>query len=62
LADEVIATVDLRGQFLLGRFQPIVTVNVIWRPEFPLFEDYFKNRTRPSPEPIAPPIGRHYGF
>ncbi|MCH6579747.1 MAG: hypothetical protein IH802_05230 [Nitrospinae bacterium] len=62
LADEVIATVDLRAQFLLGRFQPLLVFNITWRPEFPLFEDYFKNRTRPEPEPIAPPIGRPYGF
>ncbi len=62
LADEVIATVDLRGQFMLGRFQPIIAVNFTWRPKFPLFEDYFKNRTRPTPERIEPPIGRPYGF
>ncbi|MEE8259484.1 MAG: hypothetical protein V3R14_00650, partial [Nitrospinaceae bacterium] len=62
LADEVIATLDVRGQFLLGRFQPIVTANITWRPKFPLFEDYFKNRTRPAPEPIEPSIGRPYGF
>ncbi len=62
LADEVNATVDLRGQFLLGRFQPLLVFNITWRPEFPLFEDYFKNRTPPDPEPIEPPIGRPYGF
>ena len=62
LADEVIATLDVRAQFALGRFQPIVTANITWRPTFPLFEDYFKNRTRPAPEPIEPPIGRPYGF
>ncbi|MDH5763572.1 MAG: hypothetical protein OEZ51_11360 [Nitrospinota bacterium] len=62
LADEVIATVDLRGQFLLGRFQPIMVFNVTWRPEFPLFENYFKNRTPPQLETIEPPIGRPYGF
>ena len=62
LANEVIATVDLRAQFLLGRFQPIMVFNITWRPEFPLFEDYFKNRARPTPEPIEPPIGRPYGF
>ena len=62
LADEVIATVDLRAQFLLGRFEPLMALNITWRPTFPLFEDYFKNRTRPAPEPIEPPIGRPYGF
>jgi hypothetical protein len=62
LADEVIATVDLRAQFLLGKFQPIMVVNVTWRPEFPLFEEYFKTRTPPKPETIEPPIGRPYGF
>lgn len=62
LADEVIATVDLRAQFMLGRFQPIMAVNITWRPKFPLFEDYFKNRTRPALEPIEPAIGRPYGF
>jgi hypothetical protein len=61
LADEVIATVDLRAQFLLGRFQPLMAFNITWRPEFPLFEEYFKTRTRPQPEPIEP-IGRPYGF
>ncbi|MDH3256687.1 MAG: hypothetical protein OEM27_03640 [Nitrospinota bacterium] len=62
LADEVIATIDLRAQFLLGRFQPIAVFNITWRPEFPLFEDYFKTRSRPKPEAIEPPIGRPYGF
>jgi len=62
LADEVIATVDLRAQFLLGRFEPLVALNITWRPTFPLFEDYFKNRTRPAPEQMEPPIGRPYGF
>ena len=63
LADEVIATVDLRGQFLLGQFQPIMTVNVTWRPKFPLFEEYFRTRTPPKSETIEPPIGgRPYGF
>jgi len=62
LADEVIATVDLRAQFMLGRFQPIMAVNFTWRPTFPLFEDYFKNRSRPASEPMEPAIGRPYGF
>ncbi len=62
LADEVIATIDLRAQFLLGRFQPIMAFNITWRPEFPLFEEYFKTRTPPRPEAIEPPIGRPYGF
>jgi hypothetical protein len=62
LADEVTATVDVRGQFLLGRFQPLMVFNITWRPEFPLFEDYFKNRTRPGPEQIEPAIGGPYGF
>ena len=62
LADEVIATADVRGQFLLGRFQPIMVFNITWRPEFPLFEEYFKTRTPPKPESIEPPIGRPYGF
>jgi hypothetical protein len=62
LADEVIATVDLRAQFTLGRFQPIMALNVTWRPKFPLFENYFKNRTKPAPEPMEPAIGRPYGF
>jgi len=62
LADEVLATVDVRGQFMLGRFQPIVVFNITWRPEFPLFEDYFKTRTPPKPESLEPPIGRPYGF
>jgi len=62
LADEVIATMDLRAQFLLGQFQPIMAFNITWRPEFPLFEEYFKNRTPPRPETIEPPIGRPYGF
>jgi len=62
LADEVIATVDLRAQFLLGRFQPIMALNITWRPTFPLFEEYFKTRTPPQPETIEPPIGRPYGF
>ena len=62
LADEVTATVDLRGQFLLGRFQPLMVFNVTWRPEFPLFEDYFKSRTPPQPQEIDSSIGRPYGF
>ncbi len=62
LADEVIATLDVRGQFTLGRFQPIVAVNITWRPKFPLFEEYFKTRTPPQSETIEPPIGRPYGF
>ncbi len=62
LADEVIATVDLRAQFLLGRFQPLMVFNITWRPEFPLFEEYFKTRTPPKPEAIEPPFGRPYGF
>jgi hypothetical protein len=62
LADEVIATIDLRAQFLLGRFQPIMAFNITWRTEFPLFEEYFKTRTPPRPEAIEPPIGRPYGF
>jgi hypothetical protein len=61
LADEVIATMDFRAQFLLGRFQPLFAFNITWRPEFSLFEDYFKNRNQPRPEPIEP-IGRPYGF
>ena len=63
LADEVIATVDARAQFLLGRIEPLVVFNITWRPEFPLFEEYFKTRTPPKPEPIEPPLGgRPYGF
>ena len=63
LADEVIATVDLRAQFLLGRFQPIMAFNITWRPRFPLFEEYFRTRTQPKPEKIEPPLGgRPYGF
>lgn len=62
LADEVIATVDFRAQFLLGRFEPIIALNITWRPEFPMFEEYFKTRTPPQPEAIEPPIGRPYGF
>ena len=61
LADEVIATADLRAQFLLGRFQPLMAFNITWRPKFPLFEEYFKTRKRPKPELIEP-IGRPYGF
>lgn len=62
LADEVIATFDFRALFLLGRIEPIVGLNFTWRPEFPIFEEYFKTRTPPQPEPIEPPIGRPYGF
>ena len=62
LADEVIATFDFRAQFLLGRFLPRLALNITWRPEFPMFEEYFKTRTPPQPEPIEPPIGRPYGF
>jgi hypothetical protein len=62
LADEVIATLDFRAQFLMGRFEPVMALNFTWRPEFPMFEEYFKNRTPPQPDPIEPPIGRPYGF
>ena len=62
LADEVTAAVDLRGQFLLGRFHPVLVFNITWRPEFPLFEDYFKTRIPPETEAIEPPTGRPYGF
>lgn len=62
LADEVIATLDFRAQFLLGRFEPVMVLNFTWRPEFPIFEEYFKTRTPPQPDPIEPPIGRPHGF
>lgn len=62
LAEEVIATVDLRGQFLLGRFHPVMVFNITWRPEFSLFEEYFKSRTLLKLESIEPAIGRPNGF
>ena len=63
LADEVIATIDLRTQFLLGQIEPLMAINVTWRPKFPLFEEYFRTRTPPKAETIEPPIGgRPYGF
>lgn len=62
LADEVTATVDLRAQFLLGRFQPIMALNFTWRPEFPLFEEYFRTRTPPKYESTDSPVNRPYGF
>ncbi|NIQ00507.1 MAG: hypothetical protein GWM98_23400 [Nitrospinaceae bacterium] len=62
LAEEVRVTLDVRGQFMLGRFQHILALNVTWRPEFPLFEEYFKTRTPPKPDTPEPPIGRPYGF
>lgn len=62
LADEVTATVDLRAQFLLGRFQPLMALNFTWRPEFPLFEEYFRTRTPPKYESIDSPVNRPYGF
>ena len=60
--DEVTATVVLRAQFLLGRFQPIMALNFTRRPEFPLFEEYFRTRTPQKYESIHSPVNRPYGF